>query len=208
MDAKAFLDQLTKLPTESRAAFSATALGLSKLSAAEAVGPMLADPDFAVKINAIKTIRKHALDLYEKPLIELLLDRESEVQVAAAKTLCSFGKSEHFKLIRAFYGEYPHLRGLIIDSFVNFSDTYDAHAFMFSQLDSPVEKIAQSATEWFEKAMEREILIPWVVESYEESPPSLRFVFEQRFAHRLPLLFDHPRYGYRFKLIFLASQNR
>ncbi len=206
MDAKEFLGQLNALPTEARAAYSATVLTLSKLSAAEAIEPMLGDLDFAVRINAIKAVRKHGLDIFEKRLIELLLDKEPEVQVAAAKTLCSFGKSEHFKLIRAFYGEYPHLRSLVIDSFVNFSDTYEAHAFIFMQLDSTDERIRASAQEWFEKAFDRDILLPWIADAYEEAPLSLQFHFERHFAHRLDRLFEHPRLGYRFKLAWLARK--
>jgi hypothetical protein len=206
MDAKEFLKQLHGLPTESRAAYSATVLTLSKLSAAEAVEAMLGDVDFAVRINAIKAIRKHTLDLYEKQLIELLLDKEREVQVAAAKTLCSFGKPEHFKLIRAFFEEYPHVRALLIDSFVNFSDTYEAHSFIFSQLDCTDERIAQTAQEWFDKALDRDILLPWVADVYEEAPLALRFSFEKLFGHKLDRLFDHPRLGYRFKLVSLAQR--
>ncbi|MDR1912740.1 MAG: hypothetical protein LBQ52_10420 [Helicobacteraceae bacterium] len=206
MTAETFLSQLNAMSPDKRAAFSQTALKLSKLSAAQVVRSMLDDQDFGVRIAAIKAIRHFQFDIYEKSLIRLLLDEQNEVRVAALKSLCSFGKGEHFKLARAFYDENAELRGLIIDSFVNFSDQYDAHNFIFYLLDSANEKIRQRAIDWFEKAFERDIFLPWIAQIYEDSPWSLRLYFEELFAHRLKLLFSHPRFGYRFKLVWLNKR--
>ncbi|MGE4295766.1 MAG: HEAT repeat domain-containing protein [Campylobacterales bacterium] len=206
MNAKQFLERLWALSDDAKGPFSATVMKLPKLAAAEAIAVMLNDSDFGVRINAIKAIRKFELDLFEKELIKLLIDPEDEVRVAAVRTLCSFGKTEHFRLVRAFYDEYAALRPLIIDSFVNFSDTYEAHAFIFSQLDSTNEKIRESALEWFEKAFDHDIFLPWIATLYDEAPFTLRRVFEESFAHRLKLLFSDPKHGYRFKLIWLAKR--
>ncbi|MDR3347362.1 MAG: hypothetical protein LBN32_01975 [Helicobacteraceae bacterium] len=206
MTAGEFLSQLNAISNASRGVFSGGVLRLSKLSAAEAIGAMLKYDDFAVKINAIKAIRKFELDLYEKELIKLLIDNSEDVRVAALKSLCSFGKKEHFKLAKAFYNENVPLRYMIIDSFVNFSDQYEAHVFMFNQLDSANEKIKNCALEWFEKAFDRDIFLPWISSIYDEAPYSLRYIFEDHFAHRLKLLFGHPQHGYRFKLIYLAKK--
>jgi HEAT repeat protein len=206
MTSEAFLSRLNAISPDKRSAFSQTALKLGKLAAAEAVGVMLEDEDFGVRVNAIKTIRHFELDIYEKSLIRLLLDDENEVRVAALKSLCSFGKADHFKLARAFYDENPSLRALVIDSFVNFSDRYEAHAFIFQRLDASNEKIRRCAIDWFEKAFDRDIFLPWIAQVYEESAWSLRLTFEELFAHRLKLLFSHARYGYRFKLVWLNKR--
>lgn len=206
MNAKQFLERLWTLSEDAKGPYSATVMKLPKLAAAEAIAVMLNDADFGVRINAIKAIRKFELDVYEKELIGLLIDPEEEVRVAAVRTLCSFGKSEHFRLVHAFYEESVALRPLIIDSFVNFSDTYEAHAFIFAQLDSPVEKIRESALEWFEKTFDHDIFLPWIATLYDEAPFVLRQAFEEAFAHRLKLLFNDPKHGYRFKLIWLAKR--
>ncbi|GHV05058.1 hypothetical protein AGMMS50229_07530 [Campylobacterota bacterium] len=208
MTATDFLKQLRSISLDSRAAFSASVISLPKLAAAEAVAAMLKDSDFGVRINAIKAIRKFELDIYEKELILLLIDPEDEVRVAALKSLCSFGKSEHFKLAKAFYEENSSLRHLVIDSFVNFSDLYDAHLFIFNQLDSTNEKIRQNAEEWFEKMLGKDIFQPWIADIYEESPWSLRLIFEEIFSHRLNLLFNNAKYGYRFKLLYLIKRGK
>ncbi|MDR0665528.1 MAG: hypothetical protein LBF86_08445 [Helicobacteraceae bacterium] len=206
MTAEAFLTQLNSISADKRAAFSQTVLKLSKLAAAEATRSMIEDSDFGVKISALKAIRRFELDIYEKQLIALLLDDEPEVRVAAFKSLCSFGKAEHFKLARAFYDENADLRPIIIDSFVNFSDQYEAHSFIFHHLDSSNEKIRARAIDWFEKAFDREIFLPWIEQIYEESAWSLRLAFEDIFARRLKALFSSARYGYRFKLVWLAKR--
>ncbi|MDR1452234.1 MAG: hypothetical protein LBI57_07920 [Helicobacteraceae bacterium] len=206
MTAETFLSQLNAISVDKRAAFSQTVMKLSKLAAAEATRSMLEDGDFGVRINALKAIRHFGLDIYEKTLIRLLLDDEAEARIAALKSLCSFGKAEHFKLARAFYEENVNLRPNIIDSFVNFSDLYEAHSFIFQLLDSSDEKIRQCAINWFDKAFERDIFLPWIGRIYEESAWSLRLAFEEIFARRLRALFTNRRYGYRFKLVWLADR--
>ncbi|MDR2639221.1 MAG: HEAT repeat domain-containing protein [Helicobacteraceae bacterium] len=206
MTAEAFLSQLNSIAPDKRAAFSQTVLKLGKLAAAEATLAMLEDGDFGVKINALKAIRYFGFDIYEKRLIRLLIDDEPEARVAALKSLASFGKPEHFGLVRAFYDENIDLRPQIIDSLVNFSDQYDAHSFMFGRLDSSNGKIRQCAIDWFDKALERDIFLPWIERIYEESAWSLRLAFEKSFAKRLTRLFDNPRHGYRFKLVWLGER--
>ncbi|MDR2152149.1 MAG: hypothetical protein LBO72_04955 [Helicobacteraceae bacterium] len=206
MTAEAFLSQLNSISADKRAAFSQTVLKLSKLAAAQAARSMLEDGDFGVRISALKAIRHFELDIYEKQLIAMLLDDEPEARIAALRSLCSFGKSEHFKLARAFYEENASLRAMIIDSFVNFSDQYEAHSFIFHRLDSANEKIRAFAIDWFEKAFDRDIFLPWIERIYDESAWSLRIAFEEIFARRLKPLFDSPRYGYRFKLVWLGER--
>lgn len=204
MNAEEFLKRLNSITIEARAPFSGTVLNLSKLSCAEAVKPMLNDSDFGVRINALKAIRKYELDIYEKEIIALLIDQSQEVQVAAIKTLSSFGKSEHFKLVKAFYDENTHLRAMIVDSFVNYSDLFDAHKLMFELIDSGNERLRKSAIDWFSKALTKEIFSSWIIKLYEDAPFTLRWSFEERFALDLKPLFDDKTHGYRFKLIYLA----
>ncbi|GHS85872.1 hypothetical protein FACS1894103_7300 [Campylobacterota bacterium] len=208
MTADEFLNQLKSVSAQTRSAFSAGVLSLPKLAAAAAIPVMLKDSDFGVKVNALKAIRKFELDIYEKELIRMLLDSEDEVRVAALKSLCSFGKKEHFKLAKTFYEENSSLRYLLIDSFVNFSDLYEAHSFIFNQLDSTNAKIRENAVEWYEKAFDRDIFLPWIEAIYDEAAWSLKMIFEEQFAHRLKLLFNNAKYGYRFKLIYLAKRGR
>lgn len=205
MNAKEFLHRLNSLPIESRASFSATVISLGSLAAAEAVQSMLKDSDFGVKINALKAIRTHKLHIYEKEIIALLIDPVDEVKVAAIRTLASFGNANHFRLIRAFFDEYAHLKALIIDSFVNFSDMFEAHKFMFMLLDSSNDKIKTSAVEWFQKALKQQVFVEWIATLYDEAPFTLREAFEKQFARDLKLLFDDKRHGYRFKLIYLKE---
>lgn len=205
MNAKEFLKRLNSLTIEARAPFSGTVLNLSKLSCAEAVQPMLSDSDFGVRINALKAIRKHTLDIYEKEIISLLIDPSEEVKIAAIRTLASFGKANHYRLIKAFYDEFVHLRPMIVDSFVNYSDMFEAHKLMFELIDSSNEKLKKSAYEWFKKALTKDIFAPWIVQLYEDAPFTLRWSFEEQFASDLMLLFDDKNNGYRFKLVYLSK---
>lgn len=205
MNAKEFLERLNALDIEARAPFSSMVLNLSKLSCAEAVAVMLKDSDFGVRINALKAIRKHELDLYEKDIIALLIDPSEEVKVAAIRTLASFGKAEHFKLVKAFYDEYAHLRVMIVDSLVNYSDNYEAHKLMFELIDSSNDRLKQAANDWFKKALTKEIFVPWILDLYENAPFTLRWSFEEQFGKDLILLFDDKNNGYRFKLIYLSK---
>ncbi|MDR0747681.1 MAG: hypothetical protein LBE89_07300 [Helicobacteraceae bacterium] len=206
MTAEQFIKQLNALPPEARGGFSATALTLSKLAAAEAVAHLIKDDDFAVRISGVKAIRKFELDIYEKDIIRLLLDRSNEVKAASFKSLASFGKPEHFKMAKAFYEENKQLRSIVIDSFVNYSDIFEAHLFMFNQLDNANQKIRESANNWFEKAFDKEIFLPWIEDIYDRAPWSLRLIFEESFAHRLKQMFSSWKHGYRFKLLYLIKR--
>ncbi|GHS88638.1 hypothetical protein FACS189487_07330 [Campylobacterota bacterium] len=205
MTAKEFLSKLNSTSSDKRSAFAQTILTLPKLAAAEAVETMLGDLDLGVRINAIRAIRKFELDIYEKRLISLLIDEDEAVRVAAFKSLCSFGKAEHFKLAVAFYEENAPLRSMAIDSFVNFSDRFEAHIFMFSLLDSKDEKVRGAAIDWFEKALNRTIFTNWIAQVYTDAAWSLRMRFEELFADKLTALFSHPLLGWRFKLVWLKK---
>ncbi|MDR2905857.1 MAG: hypothetical protein LBU73_07885 [Helicobacteraceae bacterium] len=205
MTAREFLTNLAAAPLESRSALAQTILALPTLAAAEAIAPMLSDHDFGVRVAALKAIRHFKLDNYEVDILRLLLDREDAVRIAAFKSLCSFGKPRHYEIARKFYEENPSLRAIAIDSFVNFSDLYEAHAFLFSLLDSRDQKIRAAAHEWFDKALDRAIFAKWIAKIYEDSAWNLRRLFECKFAPKLKILFDSAEFGYRFKLVFLQN---
>lgn len=208
MNAEEFLKQLGKLAEENRGSFSAGVLDLTKLAAAEAVRVMIGDANFAVKINAIKAVRKYQLDLYEKELIQTLLDDAFEVKVAAIKTLASFGNIKHYPLIRTFYQEQPQARPLLIDSFVNYSDTYEVYEFVLGELVSDDEKIREAVVNWFTKAFGHDILLPWIVKAYHNAPFPVRRAFERSFTGQLPALFNDELHGYRFKVAYLTGKGK
>ena len=205
MNVEEFLKQLNKLPEEGRGSFSTGVLDLTKLAAAEAVPAMINDANFAVKINAIKAIRKYQLDLYEKELIQSLLDDAFEVKVAAIKTLASFGNIKHYPLIKTFYLEQPQARPLLIDAFINYSDTYEVYEFILGELTEEDEKIREAVVNWFTKAFGHHILLPWIVKAYHNAPFPVQRAFERHFADQLPALFQDERYGYRFKVAYLTA---
>ncbi len=205
MKPEEFLSKLNKLPEESRGSFSTAVLSLSKVGAAEAVRSMLGDPNFAVKVNAIKAIRKYQLTIYEKELMQALLDESHEVKIAAIKTVASFGNFAHYRLLRAFYDEHPDARALVIDSFSNYSDHEEVYPFVLSQIVAPSQKIQGVVTDWFEKAFDHSILLPWIVNAYLKVPFSAKRQFEKSFSGRLPELFYDERVAYRFKLCYLIQ---
>ncbi len=204
--AKELLEKLETLPLESRGSFSAAVLTLSKLGAAEAVSKMIIDSDFAVRVNALKAIRKHLLDNFEKDVIGMLLDKEAEVRVAAAKTLSAFGNQKHYELIKTFHIQNIETQGLTIETFVNYSDIYDSYEYMMSQVLSNNEKVQESVDNWFAKAFKHDILLPWIIEAYEKNSFEVKREFEKRFADFLTRLFGDKRYGYRFKLAYVVEK--
>lgn len=205
MKPEEFLSKLNKLPEDSRGSFSTAVLSLSKVGAAEAVRSMLSDPNFAVKVNAIKAIRKYQLTIYERELMQSLLDESHEVRVAAIKTIASFGNFAHYKLLRAFYDEHPETRTLIIDSFSNYSDHEEVYPFVLSQITSPNQKVQDVVVEWFEKAFGHSILIPWIANAYMKVPFPAKRAFEKFFSKQLPALFYDERMAYRLKLCHLIQ---
>jgi hypothetical protein len=205
MKPEEFLSKLNKLPEDSRGSFSTAVLSLSKVGAAEAVRSMLNDTNFAVKVNAIKAIRKYQLTLYERELMQALLDNAYEVKIAAIKTLASFGNFAHYKLLRSFYDENPDARALIIDSFSNYSDHEEVYPFILSQITSSNQKVKDVITDWFNKAFEHQILIPWIANAYQRVPFEVKRAFEKRFFQKLPRLFYDDRIGYRLKLCYLIQ---
>lgn len=194
------------MPIESRGSFSAAVLTLSKLGAAEAINYMIKDSDFAVRINALKAIRKHKIENFEKDVIGMLLDKESEVRVAAVKTLAAFGNTKHYELIKTFHVQNVATQPLTIDSFVNYSDIYDSYEFMLSQILNENEKIRTAVSEWFAKAFKHDILLEWIINAYDNSPFEIKRAFEISFAPFLPRLFGDKKYGYRFKLAYIAEE--
>jgi len=205
MKPEEFLSKLNKLPEESRGSFSTAVLSLSKVGAAEAVRSMLNDANFAVKVNAIKAIRKYQLTLYERELMQALLDNAYEVKIAAIKTIASFGNFSHYKLLRAFYEEHSDARALIIDSFSNYSDHEEVYPFVLSQIVSSNQKIRDVVIDWFNKAFEHQILIPWIANAYQRVPFEIKRAFEKCFSKQLPSLFYDDRIGYRLKLCYLIQ---
>lgn len=208
MKPEEFLSKLNKLPEESRGSFSTAVLSLSKVGAAEAVRSMLGDPNFAVKVNAVKAIRKYQLTIYEKELMQALLDDSYEVKIAAIKTIASFGNFMHYKLLRAFYEEHHDARALIIDSFSNYSDHEEVYPFVLSQIVSPSDKVRGVVIDWFEKAFAHSILLPWIIKAYLEVPFAAKRQFEKSFIGHLPTLFYDERVGYRFKLCHLIESRK
>lgn len=206
MDSKEFLDQMAKLPKENRANFSRQILDLTKLSVAEVAPKLIKEKDIFIKINALKAIRKHGLDLLEKDILALLLDKDEEVRTSAIKTIASFGKKEHFNLVKSFYTENKHLRPRLIDSFLNYSDFYYSYEFMMNELLSDDENVRKSSLEWFSKALSRDILLPWIQESYANASFEAKRAFELAFDDDLPKLFLDPKFGYRFKLSYLDKR--
>ncbi|MCV6609053.1 MAG: HEAT repeat domain-containing protein [Campylobacterales bacterium] len=194
------------MPLESRGSFSAAVLTLPKLGAAEAINYMIKDSDFAVRINALKAIRKHLIDNFEKDVVGMLLDKEAEVRVAAVKTLSAFGNTKHYELIKTFHLQNEATQPLTIESFVNYSDIYDSYEFMMGQILSSNRKILDTVSEWFVKAFKHDILIPWIIEAYDKSPHHVKRAFEISFAPFLQRLFGDPKYGYRFKLIYILEK--
>jgi len=205
MKPEEFLSKLNKLPEESRGSFSTAVLSLSKVGAAEAVRSMLGDDNFAVKVNALKAIRKYQLTIYEKELLHALLDDSYEVKIAAVKTLASFGNFNHYKLLRAFYEENINARPLILDSFSNYSDNETVYPFILAQLTSPNETIRRIAVEWFAKSFDHAILLPWIINAYLEVSFAEKRAFEKLFTDKLPALFFDERVAYRFKLCYLIQ---
>lgn len=208
MKPEEFLSKLNKLPEETRGSFSTAVLSLSKVGAAEAVRSMLGDPNFAVKVNAIKAIRKYKLTIYEKELMHSLLDESHEVKIAAIKTIASFGNFAHYKLLRAFYDEHPDARALVIESFSNYSDHEEVYPFVLSQIVSPSQKISDVVVDWFDKAFTHSILLPWIVNAYLQVPFPAKRKFEKQFIQRLPTLFYDDRVSYRFKLCHLIESRK
>lgn len=206
MNAQELLEKLSTMPEESRGSFSAAILTLSKLGAAEAAHTMLRDNNFAVRINALKAIRKHNLDTYEKEIISLLLDNDTEVRLAAVKTLSSFGNAKHFELIKTFFIQNPESQGLLADIFINFSDIYDSYELMMGQILSPHEKVRESVGDWFAKAFNHDILLPWILQAYNNSSFNIKRAFEITFAPFLPKLFGDKKHGYRFKLVYVLEK--
>jgi len=207
MNSDEFLDKLRKLPDSTKGSFSVAVLNLPKVGAAQAVIPMLKDSNFAVKVNALKAIRKHKLDVFKKDILKLLVDTIVEVRVAAIKTLASFGDIHYFELVKAFYNENKNLRPVIIDSFSSYSDYEKVYPFMLSQIVEENEKIKNSAIEWFEKAFEHQILLPWIVDSYVGADFKTKRFFEKIFAKELPKLFYDERISYRIKLCYLKARS-
>jgi len=193
------------LPKDERIELSKKLTGFSKLAAAEACIKMLKDKEDLVRINALKAIRHHALDNFEKDIIAMLTAPSEQVRISAIKTLASFGKNEHFALVKTYYEENEPAKEAIIESFVNYSDFYPAYEFMLSQLESKSQKIQKACIDWFSKAFKRDILVPWIVESYKNSPFKIKRLFERKFYKHLPKLFFDKVYGYRFKLAFLVE---
>jgi hypothetical protein len=206
MTGKELLDKLNTLPIESRGSFSAAVLTLSKLGAVEAVSKMVSDSDFAVRVNALRAIRKHLLDNFEKDIVGMLLDKEPEVRVAAVKTLSAFGNTKHYDLVRAFHEQNIDTQGLTIDSFTNYSDIYDSYEFMIEQILSNNFKVQEAVSQWFIKAFKHDILLPWIIKAYENSSFEVRRTFERSFAPFLQRLFGDPKYGYRFKLVYIMEE--
>ena len=207
MNSDEFLDKLRKLPDSTRGSFSVAVLNLPKVGAAQAIIPMLKDSNFAVKVNALKAIRKHKLDIFEKDILKLLIDEFTEVRIAAIKTLASFGNIKHFKLVKAFYEENQELKPLIVDSFANYSDSEEVYSFMLSQITNENNKIKKSAIEWFEKAFAHQILLPWIANSYHDADFKTKRFFENFFAKELPKLFYDERISYRLKLCYLKARS-
>jgi hypothetical protein len=201
-----FLSKLNKLPHEARSSFSATVLSLSKIAAAEAIRSMLNDRNFAVKVNAIKAIRKNQLTIYERELLQLLMDDSIEVKIAAIKTLASFGDFKHFKLIKTFYLEQESGRPLLIESFSNYSDQESVYPFVLSQILDPHEKVRKEVIDWFNKAFKHNILLPWIINAYQNVDFNIKRTFENIFADDLPKLFNDPELGNRFKLSYIISR--
>jgi len=206
MNSDEFLNKLRTLPDSAKGAFSVSVLNLSKVGAAEAVIAMLKEDNFAIKVNAIKAIRKHKLDVFEKEVLKLLIDKSPEVRIAAAKTLASFGNIKHFALLKAYYKENEEIRASIIDSFTNYSDYEDVYHFILGEITSNNPKIKQNVIEWFEKAFERQILLPWIANSYSESSFEVKRVFENVFIKELPKLFYDERISYRLKLCYIKNK--
>ena len=203
MNSDEFLNKLRKLPEDKRGPFSVAVLNLSKVAAAEAVIAMIKDSNFAVKINALKAIRKYKLDVFEQEVLKLLIDHTPEVQIAAFKTLASFGQIKHFKLLKAFYNENKNLRALLIDSFSNYSDYEEVYGFILSQITQDDPKIKNSVIEWFQKAFKHQILLPWIANSFFYADFKVKRFFEKIFANELPKLFYDERISYRLKLCYL-----
>lgn len=206
MKPEEFLSKLNRLPEPSQGSFSTAVLSLSKLGAAEVIPQMFKNPNFAVKVNALKAIRKHQLTIYERDIMQCLLDTSLEVKIAAIKTLASFGDFNHFPLVKAFYDEEPVVRTSIIDSFSNYSDRREVYPFIFGQLANEDEKIQNHAVEWFNKAFGHALLVPWIADAYKANSFSAKRAFEKTFVSKLPLLFTDPDIGYRLKLCYLVEK--
>jgi len=205
MKPEEFLSKLNKLPDASQGSFSTAVLSLSKLGAAEIVPQMLKNPNFAVKVNALKAIRKYQLTIYEREIMQCLLDESLEVKIAAIKTLASFGNFDHFPLVRAFFDEEPRVRASIVDSFSNYSDRPEIYPFIFRQLSSTDAKVQETAQEWFDKALKHTVLHPWILQAYKAGDFPSRRIFEKLFTPQLPVLFNDPEVGYRLKLCYLVE---
>ncbi|MDQ1338914.1 MAG: hypothetical protein QG567_63 [Campylobacterota bacterium] len=206
MKPEEFLTKLNKLPEESRGSFSTIVLSLSKIAAAEAIRSMLKDNNFAVRVNAIKAIRKHQLKIYEKELMQSLLEDSFEIKIAAIKTIASFGDFKHYKLLKAFYDENQQAKSVILDSFSNYSDNEEVYYFILSQITSKDEKVIQIVKEWFKKAFEHDVLLPWIINAYISVPFEAKRVFEKTFLEYLPKLFYDNRVSYRLKLNYLLKK--
>jgi hypothetical protein len=148
------------------------------------------------------------LSIYEKELMQALLDQSHEVKIAAIKTIASFGNFAHYKLLRAFYDEHSDSRALIIDSFSNYSDHEEVYPFVLSQIISPSQKVSGVVTDWFEKAFTHSILLPWIVNAYLQVPFAVKRKFEKSFIQHLPILFYDERVAYRFKLCHLIETRK
>jgi hypothetical protein len=118
-----------------------------------------------------------------------------------------FGDIHYFELVKAFYNENKNLRPVIIDSFSSYSDYEKVYPFMLSQIVEENEKIKNSAIEWFEKAFEHQILLPWIVDSYVGADFKTKRFFEKIFAKELPKLFYDERISYRIKLCYLKARS-
>ncbi|MGP1561422.1 MAG: HEAT repeat domain-containing protein [Helicobacteraceae bacterium] len=206
MDAKEFLDKMSALPSSGRISFSKNITDLTKLAVVEAAAGLLKFKEEPVRINALKAIRQHGLDNFEKEIIAMLVDNSAEVKLSAIKTLASFGKREHFALVKTYYAENRAAQEAMIDVFVNYSDYYPAYEFMLGELTSPLPKVKQAAADWFRKAFKRDILLPWILESYKNSPFSAKRLFETEFNAFLPKIFGDETYGYRLKLAFITGR--
>ena len=201
-----FLKKFRRLNPDARAAYSNIILSLKNTKIVqEAVQEFLACEELIIKLNAIKAIRKHRIEIFHAEVMKYILSETLELKVAAAKTLASFGKEQDFKVLQVLYSETPNIQHLIIESFSSFSNFAYFYDFLILELHNQTEGVFEKVRDFLNFALYKEHLKAMLASSYESSNFATKRLFETTFIKDLPQLFEFESIATRLKLIYILE---